>query len=377
MKTKIIYISGGEVFAPSDVRGAFEAVRKMLNLSADTVIFGVPVDSDDVGAGENLVNTEDIADVPMMANAPVVIENDNVNILMEDAPVAIDPAPVAPKRGRKKKEVIEPVAIDDAPEITMTGAIADVTTVADVDVITDVIDDAVVADNVDDSVTEPVQTESETKRSAPILSVLGIVKPVTMDDADAVDVVDVAASSDVTIESAAETEPAVVVREPAVERTVTASVKTTCDDDACVTTETKTIETRVVQETITIDEPLERATTIEDIFAELEPLKEEKIVNFDISDDADDNADDVLSDDLVDDATLTKMATEFAAAQDNIPDEPVTKPGKIGKLKNILPFKKAKKEEPSVLGDLFGWAGIAANDDDEKFTVPSWALGNN
>jgi hypothetical protein len=53
--------------------------------------------------------------------------------------------------------------------------------------------------------------------------------------------------------------------------------------------------------------------------------------------------------------------------------ETPTKPagrGKIGKLKNILPFKKARHDDSGLMGDLFGWAGVAANDED--FTIPGF-----
>ena len=46
MKTKIIYISGNEVFEMAEIRAAFEEVRTALGLSNDTILFGVPVDCD-------------------------------------------------------------------------------------------------------------------------------------------------------------------------------------------------------------------------------------------------------------------------------------------------------------------------------------------
>ena len=49
MKTKIIYISGNEIFDMNDIRAAFEEVRLALNLDKSTVLFGVPVDEDDAG----------------------------------------------------------------------------------------------------------------------------------------------------------------------------------------------------------------------------------------------------------------------------------------------------------------------------------------
>ena len=47
MKTKIIYISGNELFEMAQIRAAFDEVRNTLGLDQDTILFGVPVDSDD------------------------------------------------------------------------------------------------------------------------------------------------------------------------------------------------------------------------------------------------------------------------------------------------------------------------------------------
>lgn len=323
MKTKIIYISGGDVFAPSDVRDAFEEVRKMLNLAPDTVIFGVPVDADDIGAGRGAPMVMATSPMPASVAVPTAENNSDVNV----------PASEKPKRGRKNKTmdaVPESVAIVDAP------------------------------------VSDPVADAPDDAAPTPILSVLGIMKP-TADDTpesdNGEDIVDIMDDED-----PAEIPPTLDAEPVVPQISISRKIEETCDDAGCVQ-KTTTEMTR----TITRTAPDGRAPTIEDIFAELEPLKEEKIV--DLGNRSDDDCAD--ADDLETDATLTKMATEFAAAQDDIPDEPLSKPGKIGKLKNILPFKKAKKEESSLLGDLFGWAGIAANDEDEKFTVPSWALGNN
>ena len=70
------------------------------------------------------------------------------------------------------------------------------------------------------------------------------------------------------------------------------------------------------------------------------------------------------------DATLEQLATEFAETQDKIASENKSSSrSKIGKLRNILPFKQSKHKDTG-LGDLFGWAGIAANDED--FSVPGF-----
>ena len=70
------------------------------------------------------------------------------------------------------------------------------------------------------------------------------------------------------------------------------------------------------------------------------------------------------------DVTLELLAAEFAESADKIvaPAKPETR-GKIGKLKNILPFKKAKRDDSGIMGDLFGWAGVA---NDEDFTIPGF-----
>ncbi|MBN2890781.1 MAG: hypothetical protein JXL97_02850, partial [Bacteroidales bacterium] len=70
MKTKIIYISGSEIFDVSDVRAAFDEVRNALGFGSDTVLFGVPIDSDDLGL-ENK-NLENVSEV--METKPVIEE---------------------------------------------------------------------------------------------------------------------------------------------------------------------------------------------------------------------------------------------------------------------------------------------------------------
>ena len=60
MKTKIIYISGNEVFDMNDIRAAFEEVRNTLGLDKNTILFGVPVDSDSAfSLNETQKNTPD------------------------------------------------------------------------------------------------------------------------------------------------------------------------------------------------------------------------------------------------------------------------------------------------------------------------------
>ncbi|MCQ2562722.1 MAG: hypothetical protein MJ158_03875, partial [Alphaproteobacteria bacterium] len=65
MKTKIIYISGSEIFKISDIKAAFDELKATLNIDKDTVLFGVPVDSDDIELGQNndILQTESVLPV--------------------------------------------------------------------------------------------------------------------------------------------------------------------------------------------------------------------------------------------------------------------------------------------------------------------------
>ena len=68
------------------------------------------------------------------------------------------------------------------------------------------------------------------------------------------------------------------------------------------------------------------------------------------------------------DATLASLATEFVDVQDKVKTfEKGSERGKISKLKSILPFTKKKRDDTGIMGDLFGWAGVAAND--EEFSI--------
>ena len=106
-------------------------------------------------------------------------------------------------------------------------------------------------------------------------------------------------------------------------------------------------------ETITPLGEDKKSDSVADPEPEIEPVIEEST---DSSDDTDE--------------TLELLATEFAESEDKIvtPTKTETR-GKIGKLKNILPFKKAKRDDSGIMGDLFGWAGVA---NDEDFTIPGF-----
>ncbi|MFQ6739203.1 MAG: hypothetical protein ACLRFJ_00840 [Alphaproteobacteria bacterium] len=287
MKTKIIYVSGGNKFNIADVRAAFEEVRQSLSFDDDTVLFGVPVDCDDDLGGQ-------------FESVQQIDEKSDTDTVVDEAP-ALEPTPDVPvekKRGRKK------------------------------------------------TVIEPIQEEADEK-IIPILSILG---------------------GDNEDEKHTEPEP---------------DNPTTDDTNIVITTETTVIsepddvvdsvvESVEVDQIITTDAPAETSEPIEKTLKELlesmAPLTEDEKEN-DAEPELTDS--DVPYDDSAEDATLQQLATEFIESQDKINSATKsTSRSKIGKLKNILPFKKAKHDEGGIMGDLFGWAGVAAND--EEFAMPGF-----
>lgn len=284
MKTKIIYISGGEVFDAASVRAAMDNVRAALGLGTDTVLFGVPVDADDANICGDAVCADDLCTPAPAPEIPAVEQ--------------IAPEPIAapaPKRARKKK---------DASADKGSGA------------------------------------------SAPILSVIGAIQGETAIAAD----------------------------------------------DAVVPNEDLSAQSPIVdiREEIMFDDDDDAPKSIEDIFEDLAPLAEDKVVDLTKYDESADEQADVSPVSSAEgdfDATLSHLAVEFAenqlddqsaAAKGGVATRSAegAKGGRIGKLKNILPFKKKENRESSVLGDLFGWAGVAANDDAADFSMPDFFQAN-
>ena len=81
MKTKIIYISGNEIFEMAEIRAAFDEVRSALGLDKDTILFGVPVDADN--AIETEKQTDSIEDVVCTAQIEPETPADNIIIANE------------------------------------------------------------------------------------------------------------------------------------------------------------------------------------------------------------------------------------------------------------------------------------------------------
>lgn len=302
MKTKIIYISGNEVFNMADIRAAFEEVRNTLGLDRDTIMFGVPVDNDDA----------------LALNQPC-------------------------------ESVVEP-EITDSVEVDGADVVSEIPENVAVmaDVVPDSDDAAAVTETVDLSDQDSHDTPDE--KIIPILSVLGGKSDDANDNAPEESVADVSSTDiDITADFSGE--------------------KSDADD-----------ERSEIVDMITEDAPEKSVEkTLEQLLETMTPLREDlsdEMLNdsdVEIPDDALDTPDAMPDDELLSDsdATLEQLANEFAENQDKIPepDKPETH-SKIGKLKNILPFKKVKRDDTGLMGDLFGWAGVAANDDD--FSMPGF-----
>lgn len=354
MKTKIIYISGSEVFEMADVRAAFDQVRNALGLDRDTVLFGVPVDCDDALAPgmettktitECVMPTTDItpepvdikSEIPIAHVVPDITEPEITEEIQQDSIVATEtvvetpvetiddeiPAPVKKSRGRPRKAA----AVEPADDVTPDASVAE---------------------------------SGQSEKVIPILSVLAVNNANADTDADDVEPETEIAESRTTDAPVAD---------------ISETIATPMDADD--TPDENIPEIEDINDMIADrapDAPVEK--TLEQLLESMTPLREdhgENIVQDTAAPDAD--AIDFVSDDISPvgdaDATLEQLAAEFATSADKIATPaPSQSHGKIGKLKNILPFKKARRDDTGLMGDLFGWAGVAANDDD--FAMPGF-----
>ena len=305
MKTKIIYISGNEVFEIADIRTAFEEVRNTLKLDKNTVLFGVPVDNDDAGlmnsntAHDEIIETTEHPQVIDDAPKTIIETSETITVIEpEDKPEPVVDEPVK-KRGRARKAKIE-----SEPE---------------------------------DSEITPEPQDDE--KVVPILSVLS-----TKEDLDA------------TPES---------IVQPGDSETENTDIEII--EDIVQETENNIESSNVEYENTTEDSEPEDTNEpdLEKLLSAMKPLQED-ILDENIKSVPQETEED--EDNI--DATLEQLATEFVQSQDKIASESKSSGrGRIGKLRNILPFKQSKHKDQG-LGDLFGWAGVAANDED--FSVPGF-----
>ena len=310
MKTKIIYISGGETFEMTQIRAAFEEVRNTLGLGNDTVLFGVPVDCDNAievtDSDECVCNTDVIADV---ANQEIIDNTQESTEIEPDFEEIAQPEIIIPEQ---KEEIITP---ETKPEI-----------------------EEVAIENHDEEVSDKV---------IPILSVL--------------------ASKSEEPEQIIEQDVA-PIEEDVVAEVIPEPIKENIEQVTVAEAQIENIDEIIDEEAPSA--PMEK--TLEQLLEKMAPLREDVQDNATIIDDNSDTLDtDANFIDEDTDATLAQLASEFAQTEDKIVTPTKTEShGKIGKLKNILPFKKAKRDDNGLMGDLFGWAGIAANDDD--FSMPGF-----
>ncbi len=399
MKTKIIYISGSEVFEMSEIRAAFDQVRATLGLDSETILFGVPVDaenaltevaSDDAIETMQDTNLEAVETVPVDCASACDVIVDKMAEIVEEIPEPIEDLP------EYVEEVVVPetvVAESDNPIIEAPQEVVETT------------------ENIETVVAEPVAESAvvETPDTViPILSVLSvkgsaaqpIEAPVENVAEPVVDVESVAADTiteepetivsqdDDIVESAsadvveAGIDPVSVIDEApisAVDSTITVvesvSVETTDNEpeaQAPVAEDTENIENFAIDDMIDEEMPVVPVEkTLEQLLESMTPLREDVETHLD-SNVADQMAEMSTFDeeDNDTDATLAKLASEFAEKQDTITPSPKgTTHGKISKLKGMIPFSKQRHhEDNSLMGDLFNWAGMAANDDEYSFS---------
>lgn len=311
MKTKIIYISGNEVFNINDIRSAFEEVRLALNLDKDTVLFGVPVDQEDAGLShcENMaastqnctideVCTKNVQQV-VEQETPEIITPDPENIIAEQETQITEStiteikeqAPIK-KRGRSNKEK------------------------------TEVIED-----------TDSQIQETKDEKVVPILSVLSS-KPEEQQP--------------IVEETEIQQEQIEIVHQEEVAISITDDIDETQNESEMNAEDEEPDLEKLLSEMTPLHEDINDNLVQEEPIQDVESSAEEESV----------------------DATLEQLAAEFAESQDKIATETKhSSRSKIGKLRNILPFKQSKHKDQG-LGDLFGWAGVAANDED--FSVPGF-----
>lgn len=350
MKTKIIYISGNEVFDMADIRAAFDEVRSTLGLGKDTVMFGVPVDSDDAlatskAADTNVVTEATTPQEEMPIETQIVTESTIVDDIEESTQKTTKEAPA--------EKIVEP-EVKAEPEIKNIKKSAAKKT----------------RTRTKEKISEPAAEIEQPKNAdeekiIPILSILAAKKETIEDEADNNTVIEPEVVEEIPEES--DEEEISEVHEIA---DINISEEFSPEDAQIDETHSHAIADMITDDAP--EAPVEK--TLEQLLESMTPLREDVIEDTEdfIDDDnlSIEEAEDAVAEDDTD-ATLEQLAAEFAENQDKIPAQTkIENHSKIGKLKNILPFKKAKRDDSGLMGDLFGWAGVAANDDD--FAIPGF-----
>ena len=306
MKTKIVYISGNEFFDMTDIRAAFEEVRCALNLDKETVLFGVPVDADDAGLATEKIET------------------------------ATETATVIPEPECKIEEIPEPIVSPIQDEIIEEPVIEKKTrktTRSRKTKTEDVKEEPVPEVSEAPEIPEASEEEPEEK-IVPIMSILS------------------------AKEEEKSSEPVIDAEEEIITQGI----------DIIQEKKKKKIDDEIPEEITEAPESDEdEEADLEKLLSAMTPLQEDVLEE---KQEEKTPSEPEYNEDISVDATLEQLATEFAETQDKITttSKPASR-SKIGKLRNILPFKQSKHKDQG-LGDLFGWAGVAANDED--FSVPGF-----
>lgn len=362
MKTKIIYISGNEVFNMADIRAAFDEVRATLGLGRDTVMFGVPVDNDDaLGTAQNNDNYDNATGITTVPDDVAVMVDDTKYVETVDT-MPMESGDVVQNETIPDTESIQPVKSTERKARTRT---------------TKAKKEAPVNTETDLSHPAPEQSDKNDEKIIPILSVLAAKQgPVTDDNdnnepSDNVSDTEMVANTNPTVEQ----DDNVAVESDDVPEIPDIDIN--ADFSASDDTDERHDEIANMITDDAPDAPIEK--TLEQLLESMTPLREDAVEDITDAEPEINEADDFINElesvnnatESDADATLEQLAAEFAENQDKIvTPQKVDNHSKIGKLKNILPFKKAKRDDSGLMGDLFGWAGIAANDDD--FSIPGF-----
>lgn len=333
MKTKIIYISGDEFFDMTDIRVALKDVRNALGLGHDTVLFAVPVDADNALANNHSINKSALNTDESLQNLeynPIKCETISTENTSDDFSIKSDTEQVFQNESLVIDETEAPEPVQDivVPILSVLStndsaiektAIETTEEIEEVEEITDIDDVKETFSETQIIIDSDAETlENQTTETSPIISSINIDSELNIPD--------------------------------------------TADNTATVVSISDMINDEVPEK------PIEK--TLEQLLESMTPLREDNSHLNNINDESQEENNDSFYDinDSDTDATLAQLASEFAQAEDTIPTTQKNEThGKIGKLKNILPFKKAKRDDGGLMGDLFGWAGIAANDDDFSF----------
>ncbi len=363
MKTKIIYISGNEVFEMAQIRAAFDEVRSALGLDNDTILFGVPIDNDNALSVPEIADNEIVPAVAPVATAHVA--DTDKTIPQESEFTEAEPDPVVPVMTTIAQDVAEPepVVVDEEKPATEPEK--------------DTADDEKVIPILSIlSVKERAENTDEVKVVANEIAELEITEPMAV-ATDADDTEPVAVPDTTMMENAAQ--PDVAIIDSTTDNAPTdGAIISGINIDTVLVAPAVAGDDDVVAAPVSIDDmirdeapvaPAKSTLELEDLLESMEPLREDIIVDAATIEEEDAMDEEWPQDDT--DATLAQLASEFAENEDKIVNIAKTETqGKIGKLKSILPFKKRARDDGYPTDNLFGWAGVAAND--EEFSIPGF-----